>query len=68
MWAFIEMNRDPTLSLVTDTAPGRLDWNLDLLSKVAVYAILPLLALFASQFPQIGSNIADLFNSVPKVP
>jgi hypothetical protein len=55
------------LSLVTNTKPGKIDLNLDLLSKVAVYVLLPLLALFASQFPNIGANLADLFRSIPSI-
>lgn len=38
-------------------AVGRIAWNFDLVSKVAVYVLLPLLILFASQFP--GSERAS---------
>jgi hypothetical protein len=68
MAAFIQMDRDATLSLVSDTVPGKLDWSFDLVSKFAVYALLPLLALFASQFPNIGTSIAEVFRSVPGIP
>ena len=67
MSAFVQMDRDETLSLITDTDPGHIAWNFDLVSKVAVYVLLPLLILFASQFPGIGTSIADLFRSVPRV-
>ena len=66
--AFIQMDRDHTLSLITNTEPGQVNWNFDLLSKIAVYAVLPMLLLFVSQFPTLGSSIADMFSSVPSIP
>lgn len=66
MWAFIEIDRDETLSLVTNTTPGKLNWNLELFSKIAVYALLPLTALFISQFPNLGAQIADVASAFPK--
>jgi hypothetical protein len=68
MAAFIQMDLDETLSLVTNTAPGKLNVNFDLMSKVAVYVVLPVVALLASQFPNVGESIADLFNSLPTIP
>jgi hypothetical protein len=65
MWAFIQMDRDETLSLVADTTPGQVDLNLDLLAKVGVYVVLPVLVLFISQFPGIGSSLRDVLGSVP---
>lgn len=65
MWAFIQMDRDETLSLVSNTTPGQVDLNIDLLAKVGVYVVLPMLVLFISQFPGIGSSLRDVLGSVP---
>jgi len=65
MWAFIQMDRDETLSLVSNTTPGQVDLNIDLLAKVGVYVVLPVLVLFISQFPGIGSSLRDVLGSVP---
>jgi len=68
MSAFVQMDRDETLSLVTNTEPGHVNLNFDLLSKIAVYAVLPVLLLFVSQFPSLGASFAELFSSMPSMP
>jgi hypothetical protein len=63
MGVFLSMDRDEALSLITSTKPGQFDWNFDLLSKVTLYAVLPLMTLFISQFPGVGSSIVEFLRS-----
>lgn len=49
----VQMNRSEVLSRVAKVEPGKLTIDRHFLSRVVVYALLPLLSLIASQFPQV---------------
>lgn len=49
----VQMNRCEVLSRVAKIEPGKLTIDRHFLSRVVVYAVLPLLSLIASQFPQV---------------
>jgi hypothetical protein len=49
---FIQMNRNSIISHLTQTNPGRLDWNADFITKLLVYGAAPVLALLSAQFPE----------------
>ena len=51
------MEREPILSRLRNTTPGRLDFNWAFVQRVAVYGVLPLLAVLASLFPEIGNSL-----------
>jgi hypothetical protein len=48
---FIQMNRNSIISHLTQTDPGRLDWNADFITRLLVYGAAPVLALLSAQFP-----------------
>lgn len=50
MLIFVQMNRNPTLSLLSGTTPGELDWNSQFILQIAVHGLLPLLAITGVQF------------------
>lgn len=50
MLVFVQMNRNPTLSLLSGTKPGELDWNGQFVLQIAVHGLLPLLAITGVQF------------------
>jgi hypothetical protein len=52
MIVFVQMNRDSILSQLSDTAPGRLSWTREFITKVLVYGAIPILALLSAQFPE----------------
>jgi hypothetical protein len=52
MMVFVQMNRDNVLSHLSDTAPGRLNWTREFITKVLVYGAIPILALLSAQFPE----------------
>lgn len=53
-WVYAGMERDETLSLITDTNPG-LGW--DFVAKFAAFAVGPLVGLITTQFPQAADVI-----------
>ena len=68
MSVFIWMDRDAVISGINHTTPGTIDWNWEFIWKVAVYVVLPLMTLFAAQFPDIGSGMIKLLEPVQKLP
>jgi hypothetical protein len=51
----VQIKRNEIVASLTSTTPGvRATWDGEFVLKVAVFALLPLLALFAAQFPDIG--------------
>jgi len=57
IWILVGMERDTVLSRLRDTTPGKVDFNWSFLQRVAVYGVLPLLAVIASLFPEIGGSL-----------
>jgi hypothetical protein len=51
-WVFLQMDRDPTLSRITNTAAGSVDGSFYV--RVATVGILPLLTVLSAQFPAVG--------------
>ena len=60
---FIQMERDTVLSLLNGTQPGEVNFNRELVLKVALYLAVPLLALFGAQFPESVQQILSLFTA-----
>jgi len=48
---FIEMNRDPILSYLNGTTPGKIDWDREFVFRIVIYGVIPILALLGAQFP-----------------
>ena len=57
LYVFVQMERDKVLSQLTNGTPDRINWDRDFISKLVVYALVPLLGLFATQFPAIGETV-----------
>jgi hypothetical protein len=57
IWILVGMEREPILSRLRNPNPGRLDINWAFVQRVTVYGVLPLLAVMASLFPEIGNSI-----------
>ena len=68
MSVFVWMDRDAVISGINHTTPGTIDWNWEFIWKVVVYVVLPLMTLFAAQFPGIGSSLVKLLEPVQKLP
>jgi hypothetical protein len=54
---FWQMGRDPVLRRLSNVDPRGWSWDRALITKVVVYAVIPLLTLFAAQFPSLGGTL-----------
>ena len=55
--AFVQMGRDATLSRITDTRAGKLDWEFYL--RTASFVVLPLLTVIVTHFPSMGQYVSS---------
>lgn len=55
--AFVEMNRDPVLSNLNGTTPGKITWDKQFIMRLIFYGVIPILALLGAQFPDTVSQI-----------
>jgi hypothetical protein len=61
------MERETVLSRLRNTTPGKLDFNWGFLQRVAVYGVIPLLAVIGALFPEIGSSLFGWLEPLRKV-
>jgi hypothetical protein len=57
VWILVDMERDHVLSRLKTTTPGRIDFNWDFMKRIGVYGVLPLLAVIAALFPEVGGTL-----------
>jgi len=62
MWVFFEMNRDPVLSSLNGTKPGQITWDRELVLRIFIYGVVPILALLGAQFPETFGQILSHFS------
>ncbi|MFL6281525.1 MAG: hypothetical protein ACJ731_15535, partial [Vicinamibacterales bacterium] len=67
VWILVDMERDHVLSRLRTTTPGRIDLNWDFIKRIAVYGVLPLLAVIASLFPEIGETLFGWLEPIRKL-
>jgi hypothetical protein len=51
---FVQMNRNYVLSKLDHTSPGHVTWDRSFVSSLLVHVALPLVALLAVKFPELG--------------
>jgi len=54
---FFQMNRDPILSMLNGTTPGRITWDREFILRIFIYGVVPVLALLGAQFPDTIGQI-----------
>jgi hypothetical protein len=64
----IQMERDPVVSRLSGTSPNKVTWNLPFVLKLFVYAVVPLLTLFATQFPEFGGSLLRWVTPIQPLP
>jgi len=57
VWILVDMERDHVLSRLRTTTPGRVDIDWEFIKRIAMYGVLPLLAVIASLFPEVGGTL-----------
>jgi hypothetical protein len=68
MGVFVWMDRDVVISTIRHTTAGEVNWDWDLMTKVAVYVLVPLATLFATQFPNVGAGLLTFLQPVQRLP
>ena len=56
----IKFERDPILSALWATTPGRINWTGGLFFHIAITAAVPFILVIASLFPEIGGSLLQL--------
>jgi hypothetical protein len=59
---FIQLSRDNVLSLFSGTTPGDLNWTRDLVFRVLIHGVIPIIVLLGAQFPEALRNILSWFS------
>ncbi len=63
----VQMKRNEIIGRLTSSSPGvRATWDSELVLKLAVFGLLPLLTLFAAQFPDVGGLLLRWLDPVQK--
>jgi hypothetical protein len=57
LYIFVKLSSDKTLSLLTGTTPGKLNFTRDLVTRVLIHGVVPVIALLGVQFPEIVRQI-----------
>ncbi len=57
MWVFVQMNRDPILSSLNGTRPGKITWDREFVIRIFFYGVVPILAMLGAQFPDTVGQI-----------
>jgi hypothetical protein len=63
----IGMERDWILSQLRLATPGRNDFNWEFVRRIGVYGLLPLIAVIASLFPEIGDSLFSWLEPLRKL-
>jgi hypothetical protein len=53
----VQLEKDPVLNRLWSKAPGRLIWTGGFVYRLGLYGIIPIVTLFAWQFPEVGGRL-----------
>jgi hypothetical protein len=62
LFIFVSANRDKTLNLLTGKTPGKVNVSRDLVFRVLIHAVVPVIALLGVQFPEAVRQIFSWLN------
>jgi hypothetical protein len=63
----VGIERDAILSKLRHTTPGRINFSWDFVRQVATYGLLPLIAVIASLFPEVGGSLFSWLEPLRKL-
>lgn len=67
LWAFVQMDRNSTLSRIGGTTPGQVTFDRAFLTNLFTYAGIPLLGMVATQFPEVGELLGRMADQLLRV-
>jgi hypothetical protein len=59
VWTLVELERHAILSYASGSKPGKVSWDASFIFHLILFAVLPVTALVAAHFPEIGRPIFD---------
>jgi hypothetical protein len=62
----IQVERNPVIGRIASRTPGQISWDRDFVAKLLVYGAIPLIGLFATQFPEVGGALFRWLEPVQK--
>jgi hypothetical protein len=60
MWTYLQLDRNSLLSKIASTDSGRVTFDSGLAFRVLTWAVVPLLAAFAAEFPDLVNSAVQL--------
>jgi hypothetical protein len=63
----VKLEKDAILSRLWSTRPGHVDWNGEFIGRMIVYGAIPVITLFVTFFPEVGSSLFAWLEPVRKV-
>ncbi len=67
LYVFVQVDRDPILGRVKGHPdPGRFTWNREIVTRIALYAGVPILSLLAAQFPDLMKILSEWLAPIQK--
>jgi hypothetical protein len=67
LWVYLALERDVVLSKVSGTRPNEVPINRELVVTILTVVVLPLLSVFAAQYPDVGRAILRVFDPFSSV-
>jgi hypothetical protein len=61
---FIQINRDRVMSMLSGTTPGQLNWKGNLVWRLVIFGLIPILILLGAQFPHSLQGIFSSFSGL----
>jgi len=52
-YVYVLLDRDPTISRILGTQPGKLEWNFNSVKRFVLWVLVPLLGLISTQIPSV---------------
>jgi hypothetical protein len=59
VWALVGLERHAILSYASGSEPGKVSWDASFVLHLTLFAVLPVIALVAAHFPEVGGPIFD---------
>jgi hypothetical protein len=65
-WIYSSLDRTPVISAIGNTTEGAVDFDWTLVSRIVTWGLVPLLSLFAAQYPSFSNAVSWLANGLGK--
>ena len=67
MWVLVGMERDAVLSRLRHSTPGQIDFSWGFVQRIAIYGVLPLVAVVGALFPEVAGPVLGWLDPLKKL-